>query len=162
MKSDEIAAEPFVMDIIPPLARLTQMFANATAPAFFLGVVAAFVSLMTSRLAAVRERIAKLDAEAGSPDHTQRKVARKRLLLRAKFLSDAILITLCSGIAATLLLTILFAAQFLGLAYAYGAAGLFILATLLLGVALQFFAREAWLAREEASELLPPAADGGS
>lgn len=34
-----------------------QIFFNAVAPAFFLGAVAAFVSLMTSRLAAVSERI---------------------------------------------------------------------------------------------------------
>jgi hypothetical protein len=135
---------------------------HATAPAFFLGTVAAFVSLMTSRLAAVRERIAKLHAEAGSPDHPQWKVARKRLLLRTTFLTDAILITLCSGIAATLLLTILFVAQFLGLAYAYGAAGAVHRGHFTAWRGAAVLPREARLAREEASELPPLAADGGS
>jgi hypothetical protein len=42
---------------VPDIDRLTQIFSNAIAPAFFLGAVAAFVSLMMSRLAAVSERI---------------------------------------------------------------------------------------------------------
>src|SRR5882724_9896210 len=43
------------MDLVPDIDRLTQIFSNAIAPAFFLGAVAAFVSLMMSRLAAVNE-----------------------------------------------------------------------------------------------------------
>ena len=45
------------MNLIPDIDRLTQIFSNAIAPAFFLGAVAAFVSLMMSRLAAVNESI---------------------------------------------------------------------------------------------------------
>ena len=45
------------MELVPSIERLTQIFSNAVAPAFFLGAVAAFVSLMMSRLAAVNERI---------------------------------------------------------------------------------------------------------
>lgn len=45
------------MEFIPTIERLTQIFSNAVAPSFFLGAVAAFVSLMMSRLAAVNERI---------------------------------------------------------------------------------------------------------
>ena len=45
------------MEFIPTIERLTQIFSNAVAPSFFLGAVAAFVSLMMSRLAAVNDRI---------------------------------------------------------------------------------------------------------
>ena len=42
---------------VPDIDTLAKIFSNAIAPAFFLGAVAAFVSLMMSRLAAVNERI---------------------------------------------------------------------------------------------------------
>ena len=45
------------MELVPDIDRLTQIFSNAVAPSFFLGAVAAFVSLMMSRLAAVNAHI---------------------------------------------------------------------------------------------------------
>jgi hypothetical protein len=61
-------------------------------------------------------------------------------------------LSLAGGICATLLLALLFASQFFGLHHVYGAAILFIGATLLLGVALFRFAQEAWHARRELME----------
>ena len=148
------------MEVIPTLERMTQIFSNATAPAFFLGAVAAFVSLMTNRLGVVRDRASKL--QPGS-DKRSRQLYRKsmeRLIQRGRLLNDAILLTLCSGIGATLLLTVLFVAQFLGVNYAYGSALLFTLATLFLSTALFYFFREAWLARSETDdEFLSATAD---
>jgi hypothetical protein len=43
-------------EFIPDAVRLSQIFSQATAPTFFLGAIAAFVSLMTSRLSAVIDR----------------------------------------------------------------------------------------------------------
>ena len=40
-------------ELIPDAVRLSQIFSRATAPTFFLGAIAAFVSLMTSRLAVI-------------------------------------------------------------------------------------------------------------
>jgi hypothetical protein len=141
------------MDLVPDIDRLAQIFSNAIAPAFFLGAVAAFVSLMMSRLAAVSERIKAISvlpdrdgAAAGS------SIELGTLRRRARLLSDGIILSLGGGICATLLLAILFATQFFGLHHAYGAAVLFIAATLLLGVALFRFAQEAWHARRELME----------
>jgi hypothetical protein len=53
---------------------------------------------------------------------------------------------------AMLLLAMLFTSQFFGFHHAYGAAALFITATLLLGAALFQFAQEAWHARRELME----------
>ena len=141
------------MDVVPEIDRLTQIFSNAIAPAFFLGAVAAFVSLMMSRLATVHERI---KATRALPDQHGASVgsstALGMLTRRAHLLSDGIILSLGGGMCATLLLAILFASQFFGLHHAYGAAVLFIAATLLLGVALFRFAQEAWHARRELVE----------
>src|SRR5882757_6939694 len=141
------------MEMVPELDRLTQIFSNAIAPAFFLGAVAAFVSLMMSRLAAVNESI---KAARALPDQNgaaaRRSTVLSTLVRRARLLSDGIILSLGSGMCATLLLAILFASQFFDLHHAYGAAVLFIAATLLLGVALFRFAQEAWHARRELME----------
>jgi hypothetical protein len=141
------------MELVPDIDRLTQIFSNAIAPAFFLGAVAAFVSLMMSRLAAVSERIKSttaLPAQAGATVGS--RMSPDALAHRARLLSDGIILSLASGICATLLLAMLFASQFFGLHHVYGAAVLFIGATLLLGVALFRFAQEAWHARRELME----------
>jgi Protein of unknown function (DUF2721) len=141
------------MELIPDIDRLTQIFSNAIAPAFFLGAVAAFVSLMMSRLAAVSESI---KATKARPDQAGAAVGSRTALgtltRRARLLSDGIILSLAGGICATLLLAMLFASQFFGLHHVYGAAVLFIGATLLLGVALFRFAQEAWHARRELME----------
>ena len=141
------------MELVPDIDRLTQIFSNAIAPAFFLGAVAAFVSLMMSRLAAVSERIKVTTAhpaQAGSAAGSG--MSSVTLTRRARLLSDGIILSLAGGICATLLLALLFASQFFGLRHVYGAAVLFIGATLLLGIALFRFAEEAWHARRELME----------
>jgi hypothetical protein len=141
------------MEFVPNIDRLTQIFSNAIAPAFFLGAVAAFVSLMMSRLAAVHDRIR---ATRALPDQDRAAVgsgmALGPLTRRARLLSDGILLSLSSGVCATLLLAVLFASQFLGLRHVYGGGLLFFVATFLLGFALFRFAQEAWHARRELQE----------
>jgi len=58
---------------IPDAQRLSEIFSNAIAPTFFLGAVAAFVSLMTARLSAVIERIRTLNAIAAE-DHARARL----------------------------------------------------------------------------------------
>src|SRR6267378_2892531 len=136
------------MELVPDIDRLTQIFSNAVAPSFFLGAIAAFVSLMMSRLAAVNARI---NATRALPDQ-DRSMALRPLTRRARLLNDGIILSLSGGVCATLLLAALFASQFFGLKHVYGAGILFFVATLLLGVALFRFAQEAWLARRELEE----------
>ena len=57
---------------------------------------------------------------------------------------------LIAGVCATLLLAILFATEFFGFEYAYGAGLLFLIATILLGFALFKFAREARISLDKA------------
>jgi hypothetical protein len=145
--------DPTLFEFIPDLQRLTQIFSQATAPTFFLGAVAAFVSLMSARLTVVMERIRTLNA---IPEDDQSRVHLKadleRLRLRARLLNSGVLASLRSGLCATLLLALLFSTEFLGLKYAYGAGGLFFIATLLLGFALFRFGQEARISLSETDE----------
>ena len=142
-----------MFDFIPDTERLSQIFSQAIAPTFFLGAVAAFVSLMASRLSAVMVRVQTLNAIT---DDDQPRVPLKadveRLKRRARLLNSGILASLRAGLCATLLLAILFATEFLGLKYAYGAGLLFVISTFLLGFALFRFAQEASISLSEADE----------
>jgi hypothetical protein len=142
-----------VLDFIPDIQRLTNIFAQATAPTFFLGAVAGFVSLMSARLAAVTTRMQKLNS-IREDDQARLSLKRDivRLRRRARLLSSGIASSLLAGICATGLLVILFASEFFGLKYAYGAGLLFGCATFALGVGLVRFFQEARMGLSEADE----------
>ena len=122
-----------MFDFIPDAERLSQIFSQAIAPTFFLGAVAAFVSLMASRLSAVMVRVQTLNAIADD-DHPRipLKADVDRLRRRARLLNSGILASLRGGLCATLLLAVLFVSEFFGLKYAYGAGLLFVISTFLL------------------------------
>jgi hypothetical protein len=149
----ELSAEQLSMELVPDIDRLTQIFSNAVAPSFFLGAIAAFVSLMMSRLATVNGRI-KATRETPIQDSAAvgSGMALGSFARRSRLLNDGIILSLGSGVCATLLLAALFASQFFGLRHVYGAGVLFFAATILLGVALFRFAQEAWLSRSELEE----------
>lgn len=142
-----------MLEFVPDIQRLTSIFSQATAPTFFLGSVAAFVSLMSSRLSTVVARIRALNAiPYDDPARAHLKGDLDRLRRRAKLLSSGILASLISGVCATLLLAILFIAEFAGFKYAYGAGLLFIIATIALGFGLLRFVQEALDGLAEADE----------
>lgn len=142
-----------MFNFIPDTARLVQIFSQATAPTFFLGAVAGFVSLMASRLSGVMERARTLNA-ISEDDHARAhlKSDLQRLRRRAHLLNSGILAALRGGLCATMLLAILFMTEFIGLEYAYGAGLLFVIATSFLGFALFRFAQEARISVDQADE----------
>jgi hypothetical protein len=108
-----------LLDFVPDVQRLTSIFAQATAPTFFLGAVAAFVSLMSSRLSAVVARIRALNAiPQDDPERARLKDDIARLRRRAALLNSGIVYSLIAGICATILLAILFTAEFFGMKFA--------------------------------------------
>lgn len=140
-------------DLIPNAQRFSEIFSNAIAPTFFLGAVAAFVSLMSSRLSAVIERVRTLnDITDEDQARAHLKVDLERLRRRARLLNSGILAALRGGVCATLLLAIMFIAGFLGMKHAFGAGLLFIIATGFLGFALVRFAQEARISLAEHDE----------
>ena len=141
-----------MLDFVPDTERLSKIFSQAIAPAFFLGSVAGFVSLMASRLSAVMERARNLNAIADDDARAPLKTDLDRLRRRARLLNSGILAALRGGLCATLLLVILFVTEFVGLKYAYGAGLTFIIATFFLGFALFRFAQEARIGLSEFDE----------
>lgn len=142
-----------MLDFIPDAQELAQIFSNALAPTFFLGAVAAFVSLMNSRLLTVIERIRTLNE---IPEEEQArahlKVDIERLRRCTRYLNSGIRSALSGGVCATLLLAIMFTTGFLGIKHAYGAGLLFIIATAFLGFALIRFGQEALIGLSEHDE----------
>jgi hypothetical protein len=142
-----------MLNFIPDAQQLAQIFSNAIAPTFFLGAVAAFITLMNSRLAAVIGRIQALN-EISEEDNVRVRLKADidRLRRRASYLISGIHSALYGGVCATILLAIMFITGFLGLKHAYGAGLLFIIATAFLGLALIRFAQEAHISLSEYDE----------
>jgi hypothetical protein len=141
-----------MLELLPDIERLTRIFQQATAPAFLLGAVAGFVSLMYSRLNHILERLRSMDG--AEPDDARLGALREILRRRARLLSRGILASLYGAICSTLVLAILFVSEILGLRYAFFAPMLFALATIALGVGLVRFIQEARLGLAEAEEFL--------
>ena len=132
------------MSLVPPDAQqLSQVMSQATAPAFVLGAVAGFVSILLGRMTAVIDRIRSLN-EIADEDTTRAPLKSDipRLRQRARLLNSAIQLALASGICTSLLLVVGFASAFLRLQHEYGAGVLFLLALGLLGGALFRFGQE--------------------
>jgi len=144
-----------MIDIIPDAKQLSEIFSQAIAPTFFLGAIAGFLSLMTSRLSGIMQRVQTLNAIAeDDPARAHLKDDLGRLKRRAHFLNSGIVAALYGGLCATVLLAILFVVAFFKLKHAYGAPLLFVFATVFLGFALFRFAQEARIGLSEADEHL--------
>ena len=131
------------MTFVPDAGQLAQVMAQSTGPAFILGAVAGFVSILINRLTGVIDRVRTLHAIADNDtDRQHLKADIPRLRKRAKLLNRATHLALLSGICTTSLLIIGFATAYAGLRHEYGAAALFSIAVGLLGVALYHFGAE--------------------
>jgi hypothetical protein len=113
---------------------ISRVISQATAPAFLLGAVAAFVSVLIGRLNRVIDHINVLIAIADDdPKRAHLKAALPRLDRRARLMNRAIEFAVIAGISTTLLVIWAFMSAFLGLRHEYGAGVLF-------AIALAFFA----------------------
>ena len=144
---------PFVPGFVPDAARLVQIFSSAVAPTFFLGAVAAFSALMTSRMEAALSRVRVLNSiEDNDENRAHLKDDIERLVRRAHLLKGGIFNALAAAVSASFLLADLFVTEFLGLKYAYGAALLFLIATTFFVFALVRFAQEVRISLDEADK----------
>lgn len=127
--------------------RLSQAITHAIAPAFVLGAVASFVSVLTTRLATIVDRLRRLNAlpeQGHANSHLRADVPR--LIRRARLTNRAIFLSVCSGAIASALLALAFASAYLGIEHIYGAAFLFMVALMFLFAALVTFALEVRIA----------------
>ena len=136
---------------VPDAGQLSQVMAQSTGPAFILGAVAGFTSILLGRMTNVLDRIRSLNEIAD--DDTARAHLKSdipRLRKRARLLNGATHLALTSGICTALLLVVGFVTAYVGVRHEYGAGVLFAVAISLLGVALFKFGQEVRLGLSEA------------
>ena len=137
--------------LTPDAVQLSHVISEATAPAFVLGAVAGFVSILSGRLTAVIERIRNLnDIADNEKPRAHLKSDIPRLQRRLHLLNGATHLALASGVCTSLLLVVAFGSALLRLQHVYGAATLFFVAVALLGASLFRFGQEARIGLTEA------------
>jgi Protein of unknown function (DUF2721) len=134
----------------PTAAQLSQVISQVTAPAFLLGAVAAFVSVLISRMNRIIDRSQALNAIA---DDDKVKAPLKsdvpRLNARAALLNKAILYSTISAIITSVLVIVAFVSAYFNIAHEYGVALLFIIALGFFTASLVNLARETRIALHE-------------
>lgn len=137
----------------PSAVQLAQVMTQATAPAFVLGAVAGFISILQTRITSVIDRVRNLnDIPADDSVRAHLKDDIPRLRRRAELLTSATQLALASGICTALLLLLAFVSAFLRLQHVYGVGFLFSVAISLLGLALYRFRQEVRIALSEADQ----------
>jgi len=131
----------------PSVTQLSQVIGQVTAPSFLLGAVAAFVSVLISRMNRVIDRSQTLNA-IGDDDTARAhlKLDIPRLKRRAMLLNKAILFSTISAIVTSLLVITAFVTAFYNVRHEYGAAVFFIVALAFFTLSLINLAREARIA----------------
>jgi len=128
----------------PPPSQLSQVISQSIAPAFILGAVASFISVLVTRLNRIIDRcrlLAGRDQNEGSPDLVG-VVDIARLNARAELINRAILWAVGSALSTLLLMIVAFISAFLELPHERGVGFLFLVALVLFGASLTYFGRE--------------------
>jgi hypothetical protein len=123
--------------------QLSLVISQAAAPAFILGAVASFLSVLISHMSRIVDRSRAINA---IPDddvtRTHLKTALPQLKIRASLVHRAIYWAVGSGISTCLLMIFAFGSAFFGVKHEPGAAVLFTLSLGLFTGSLILFARE--------------------
>jgi hypothetical protein len=139
LETDTPDMQPEVTD----LSQLSQVISHATAPAFLLGAVAGFVSILITRMTRIIDRVRDLNMIADDDDaRTHLKSDIPRLMRRARLMNTAIYLAVASAICTTVLVILAFGSALVGVRHEPLAGVLFMVALGLLGGALFTLARE--------------------
>jgi hypothetical protein len=134
----------------PSVTQLSQVITQAIAPAFLLGALAAFISVLTLRMNRVVDRSQTLNAiEDSNTARAHLKADLSRLRQRAALLNTATFFATLSAIFATLLVMIAFVTAFFDIQHERGIAVLFVITLGFFAAALVNFARETRIALGE-------------
>jgi uncharacterized membrane protein YgcG len=131
----------------PSMTQLAQVIGQTIVPAFLLGALASFLSVLVSRLNRIVDRIILLNA-IDSRDQANSKLREHIPILkrRAGIINRAIFWAIVSSITIAVMVIVAFASAFAHVAHERGVAILFIAALATLIVSLIEFARETRIA----------------
>jgi hypothetical protein len=143
------------MEIEPgSIEHLSQVISHVVAPAFLLGAVASFISILVGRMNGVIERLREIN---DLPDQGHAKSVLKsdmpRLRRRAALLHRALILAISSGIVAAILIVVAFVAALLSFTHAWASAILFIISLGLLSASLVVFGMEVRIGLNEYDHL---------
>ncbi len=130
--------------LLPSINQLSSIIATVAAPAFLLGAVASFISVLTARINRVVDRSQFLHTISdgdGSKSHLKADIPR--LKRRAALLNRALVFAVISAICTGLIIIVAFISAWLGMAHEYGVALLFVSALVLFCLSLIDLVREA-------------------
>jgi prefoldin subunit 5 len=126
--------------LVTDIDQLSQAISHATAPAFMLGAVAAFLSILVARLERVADKIKALRTSDADLDPTGKVAAS--FARRLELLSRAILFAVLSALFTAALLIGAFLTALVGIGHGQIVAALFAAALALLMASLVELARE--------------------
>ena len=127
------------MALVADIDHLSEAISHATAPAFMLGAVAAFLSILIARLERIADKNKALRSDANLDSNDRLAAA---FLRRMELLGRAIYLAVLSALATATLLVLAFLAGLLGIGHGQIVALMFVLALLLLMTSLVQLARE--------------------
>jgi magnesium-transporting ATPase (P-type) len=134
----------------PSVTQIAQVISQVTAPAFLIGAVAAFTSVLISRMNRIIDRSQALNA---IKDDDQTKAQLKsdipRLRRRAALLNRAIFYSTVSAIVTSLLVIVAFISAYFNVEHEYGVAALFVVALGFFTASLVILALETRIALHE-------------
>lgn len=137
----------YLLPVTPSIDQLSRIIGNVAAPAFLLGAVAAFISVLISRIGRVIDRSQFLHGISdGDSSRGYLKADIPRLRRRAVLLNRSLICAIVSAILTALIIIVAFISAMFGVAHEYGVAILFIGALVLFCLSLIDLARETRIA----------------
>ena len=136
-----------LLPVTPSIDQLGRIIGNVAAPAFLLGAVAAFISVVISRINRVVDRSRYLHGIADSD--TSKAYLRgdiPRLRRRAALLNRSLFCSVLAAILTALIIVVAFISALMSVAHEYGIAILFMAALLTFCASLIDLARETRIA----------------
>jgi uncharacterized membrane protein YgcG len=125
-----------------PVDQVSQVIIHATAPAFLLGAVAAFVAVLITRMNRVVDRAIVLSELDDNAANASLKSDISMLKLRAALLNNAIFWAVASAIAVSILVMLAFLSALFNVRHEPGVALLFIVSLAMFTLSLVHLARE--------------------
>jgi hypothetical protein len=138
----------------PSVVQLATIIGQTIVPAFLLGAMASFLSVLTGRLGRIADRLILVGTlDDLNPTNAKLKRHIPTLQRRAALIHRAISFTIFSAICIASMVILSFGSVLANFSHERGVAALFIIALTALIVALIDFMRETILARHEISDL---------